>query len=295
MYEPFYGLTDRPFEPGVDPRYLLLTDGQLEVLDHLKYRIARGRGVTLLTGAAGTGKTTLLRTVERSDPNLAQKLVYLDNPTLTRAEFLQAVALGFELTPRARVSKVRLLQELAESLDALHRHATPCALIVDEAQQLPDALLEELRLLSNLGAEASTPFSILLAGQPELSARLNEPRLEHLKQRIASRCRLSPLSVAETGAYIAGRLAIAGGDPTSIFSADGVGAVFEHSRGIPRLIGTICDAALLAGYGAGARPVTGRLVHETCAELDLGSREQAAVAPPAPAVPGAIQPLGVGA
>ena len=265
MYERLFGLTDRPFEPGVDPRYLLLSDGQLDALAHLRYRIARGRGITLLIGPAGTGKTTLLRTATRCEPG-ADRLVCLDDPALTRAEFVSSLATAFGLGPRARSSKVRLLQDLAESL-ARRRDDAPCALIIDEAQQLPDALLEEVRLLSNLGTEAATPFSIVLAGQPELGARLDEPRFSNLRQRVSSRCYLVPLSEAETGGYIAGRLRIAGGDPAAIFGADAVGAVFRHSGGVPRLINTICDAALVAAYGAQCRPISAVIVEEVCAAL----------------------------
>jgi general secretion pathway protein A len=288
MYERFYGLRERPFEPSVDPRYLLLTGRHAAVLAHLRYRIASRHGITLLTGAAGTGKTTLLKSAIRCERRPDDIVVLIDNPALTRDEFLQAVAIGFELGPRAQESKTQLLHALTTALEAHRVAGSACTLILDEAQQLPDELLEEVRLLSNIGSDPATPFSVVLGGHPSLASRLNDPALDHLKQRIASRCHLEPMTLEETGSYIAGRLVIVGGNPLSVFDREAVRTVYQHARGIPRLISTICDAALVAGFGGQCRPVGADVVREVAAELDLpamamppaGHREHAEAPPP---------------
>src|SRR5205085_12312008 len=176
------------------------------------------------------------------------RVVYLNNPSLTRAEFIEFLAAGFGLTPDAARSKTRCLSELTEMLASRHAAGTMAALIIDEAQCLPDALLEEVRLLANIESASEKLLSIILAGQPEIAGRLNHASLRQLKQRIGLRCTLAPLTSAETASYITARLRIAGADAATVFTADAIQTIHERSGGIPRTVSVICDNALVSGF-----------------------------------------------
>jgi len=273
MYERHFGLRERPFELTPNPRYLVLTPSHEEALSNLEYGITSRKGITLLLGEAGTGKTTLLRKAltlkVRPGDTSSEGWVYLSNPTLSRHEFFEVLTSGFGLGPGARSSKAQLLLELQELLVDRHQRGLVSALIVDEAQALPHHLLEELRLLANIESDTDKLLPLVLAGQPEFAERLNEPRLRQFKQRIALRCRLDPLTLRETASYIATRLRLAGGDPAGIFTRDAVVAVHEASGGIPRTISVVCDNALLAGFADDRRPVDADTVREVSADFDL--------------------------
>jgi general secretion pathway protein A len=274
MYEQFYGLSERPFDLTPNPRYLLLTPRHREALANLDYGISARKGLIVMTGEAGTGKTTLLRRVmARGVAGLGQprsvRSVYLSNPTLERREFVEYLARGFGLSPDAHASKARLLVELEQALSELRRSNTHVALIVDEAQSLPVELMEEIRLLANIESETEKLLPVVLVGQPELSRRLNETPLRQLKQRIALRCRLEPLTLQESAAYVAHRITLAGGDPASVFSREAVVAIYERSRGIPRSINVICDNALLGGFALGARRIGTEVIAEVGEDFDL--------------------------
>ncbi len=283
MYERHFGLRERPFELTPNPRYLVLTPSHEEALSNLEYGITARKGITLLLGEAGTGKTTLLRKAltlkVRPGDTSSEGWVYLNNPTLSRHEFFEVLTAGFGLGPGARSSKAQLLLELQELLVDRHERGLVSALIVDEAQALPHHLLEELRLLANIESDTDKLLPLVLAGQPEFAERLNGPGLSQFKQRIALRCRLNPLTLRETAAYIAARLGLAGGDPASIFTRDAVVAVHEASGGIPRTISVLCDNALLAGFADDWRPVDADTVREVCADFDL--RPPRSALPPA--------------
>ena len=143
------------------------------------------------------------------------------------------------------------------------------ALVIDEAQSLPNELLEEVRLLANIETSTQKLLPVVLAGQPELAERLNEPELRQLKQRVALRCTLTPLNAVETAEYVAGRIRIAGGNSVAVFTRQAIDTIFAHSHGIPRLISVICDNALISGFAADTRPVTRQIVEEVCRDFDL--------------------------
>jgi general secretion pathway protein A len=269
MYEAFYGLGGRPFELTPDPRFLLLTRKHREALALVRYVLSGRVGLALLTGEAGTGKTTLLRAALHAPPRPGCCLVTLDNPALTRSEFFEFLADGFHLGREAGLSKTRVLRELTQSLTERQQDGGVSALLVDEAQSLSDELLEEIRLLANIETQQTKLLSILLAGQPELARRLGAPGLSPLKQRIALRSSLEPLSLTETADCIAGRLRIVGGDVSQVFTREAVRAVFTHAGGVPRSVSVICENALIAGFGVGARPIDSDLVMEVCRDLDL--------------------------
>jgi general secretion pathway protein A len=274
MYEQFYGLNERPFDLTANPRYLLLTPSHREALANLDYGIASRKGLIVLTGEAGTGKTTLLRRVITSGVTGTGRprnvrTVYLANPTLDRREFVEYLARGFGLPPETYSSKTRLLLELERLLLEFRRTDTSVALIVDEAQSLPHELMEEVRLLANIESDTDKLLPVLLVGQPELADRLNDRELRQLKQRVALRCRLEPLDLHQTAAYIAHRLTLAGADPASVFSRESVIAIYERSHGVPRSINVVCDNALLSGYALQRRPIGSDVIAEVGEDFEL--------------------------
>lgn len=271
MYEAFYGLRERPFDLTSNPRFLLLTGKHREALSNLQYGLMSRRGLTVLVGEVGTGKTTLVRAVVQEFENRGAIIGYLNNPTLTRDEFYEFLAAAFALPPAAAVSKTRLLVELADLLRARHAVGALTGLVIDEAQALPDFLLEEVRLLANIETDAVKLFPIVLAGQPELADRLNQPSLRQLKQRVALRCQLDALDAKETAEYVAGRIRVAGGNGVLVFTRQAVDAIHERSGGIPRLISVICDNALISGFAADRRPVSCDIVEDVCRDFDLSS------------------------
>lgn len=269
MYESFYGLRERPFELTPNPRFLFMTSRHREALTTLEYGLSARTGVALLVGDAGTGKTTVVHAALQSQQVRQSLAVYLNNPSLTRAEFVEFLAAGFGLSHDAARSKTRCLAELTDTLVARHSSGVMTALIIDEAQCLPDELLEEVRLLANIESAADKLLSIILAGQPELALRLNHPSLRQLKQRIGLRCSLAPLTLAETTAYIAARVRVAGGEASSLFTPDAVQLIHERSGGIPRTVSVICDNALVAGFALDRCPIDRNIVYEVCTDFDF--------------------------
>jgi general secretion pathway protein A len=271
MYLRFFGLRERPFDLTSNPKYVVMTPQHREALSTLDYGLSASNGITLLVGAAGTGKTTLLRTVLGSCGFSSKhtRAVFLNNPTLTRQEFLDSLAHGFQLTPEAARSKSRFLRELECALTECRRNDTIGALVVDEAQSLPYDLLEEVRLLANIQSKTETLLRVILAGQPGLADRLNDSELRQLKQRVGLRCALVPLDLRETALYIAHRISLAGGNPGDAFSRDAIIAIHERPGGIPRTINVLCENALLTGFAADQRPVGPELVLEVCRDFDL--------------------------
>jgi general secretion pathway protein A len=269
MYESYFGLRERPFDLTPNPRFLLLTGKHREALSNLQYGLASRRGLTLLIGEAGTGKTTLVRTVVDDLESKGGQIAYLNNPTLTRAEFTEFLAGAFQLPARARTSKTTLLEELSRVLNTRHARGELTGLVIDEAQSLPIDLLEEVRLLANIETATDKLLPLVLAGQPELAERLNHPSLRQLKQRVALRCQLESLDARETGEYIAARIRVAGGNSAMVFTRQAVDCIFEHSRGIPRLISVLCDNSMISGFAADRRPINREIVADVCRDFDL--------------------------
>ncbi len=270
MYEQFYGLQGRPFDLTPDPRYLVATSVHREALSNLEYASASRKGITLLLGDAGTGKTTVIRAAIAKQSERIH-CVHLHNPALTRVEFVEMLAAHFGLTERAHSSKTGLLLELEGLLRQRRAENETTVLIVDEAQSLSLELLEEIRLLTNIETNAEKLLTLIIAGQPEVAKLFTEHSLRQLKQRIALRCELRPLNLRETAEYVAGRIVVAGGAPVQMFTREAVQLIHEHSRGIPRTINVIADNALVNGFAAQQRPVTTELVREVCRDFDIAS------------------------
>src|SRR6266851_2150143 len=270
MYEKYFGLRERPFDLTPNPRFLFMSRRHREALTHVRYGLAGRPGITVIVGEAGTGKTTLVRTALSAPDVLASRVVHLSNPTLTRPEFFEYLAAGFGFESEAGTSKTRFLHQLEAAL--VGTDGGVLALIVDEAQSLSHELLEEVRLLTNVQGTGDRSLALMLVGQPELAAKLSEPSLRQLKQRVTLRCELLPFELKETAAYISTRVRCAGGSADGLFTRDAILTIHERSGGIPRTINVICENALINGFAADVRPVGRDIVLEVCRDFDLGER-----------------------
>ena len=268
MYREFYGLTETPFGLTPDLRYIFKTESYLEVTATIGYGVRNNKGLIVVTGEAGTGKTTTLRSaIQQFGEDVLP--VYIFNPFLTAAEFLEQLSDGFQLALPRSTSKPDLLMALGRYLSLRHARGLRTVLIIDEAHGLPSALLEETRLLLNFETNSEKLLQIVLCGQPELNETLNRQGLRQLKQRISLRCSIKPLNRVEVHKYIRFRLKTAGANRVNLFDDDAIELVCAASQGIPRVINNVCDNALLYGYAAGSDVVTRSVVDEVLESLDM--------------------------
>jgi general secretion pathway protein A len=211
----------------------------------------------------------LLRAALQSEECRNVRCIYLNNPALTRNEFIEMLANRFGCGAEAARSKTVLLEQLERTIRDRRAKGETTALVIDEAQSLGVELLEEVRLLANIETPTEKLLPLVLSGQPELAARLNDPALRQLKQRVALRCELNSFDLSETAAYIASRIKTAGGQASRLFTREAVQLIHEFSRGIPRTISVMCDNALLSGLAVGRQPVDREIVNEVCRDFDL--------------------------
>ena len=271
MYKSFYELSRNPFELTPDPNCFVPTTRHNEALAALYYGIRRHKGVVVVTGEVGTGKTLLLRCLLRLFKESKEiSYAYLFNCRLSATEFLYYTLSDFGV-PVSGQNKSKLLLDLSRFVSTRGLKGLTTVLIVDEAHNLSMELLEEIRLLSNLETNDDKLLQIVLVGQPELDEKLDSFDLRPLKQRIALRAHLSPLTAEETEKYIGERLRIAGseGRRVPVFSPEAVKAVHRHSRGFPRLINTLCENALIAGYARQMPTVSADLIKEVADDFRL--------------------------
>jgi len=259
MYLEFYGLKDFPFRLAPDPRYLFRTEGLLEVLANLQYGIETAKGLLVITGEVGTGKTTALRShLESQDPNMLS--AYIFNPLLSTDEFYETLASEFRLKPQA--TKSAMLRSIGGLLISRHLQKLKTVLIIDEAHLLPLELLEEIRLLSNFETSKDKLLQIILCGQPELSGVLDLPQMRQFKQRVSLRCQVNAMTLEESADYIRWRLQVAGANDEGLFKPEAIWVIHRVSGGIPRIVNNICDNALLTGYSQAAKNITIDIIRE---------------------------------
>lgn len=272
MYEKYFGFVDLPFRVTPEPAYFYSNPIYREALATLHYGIEARKGFIVITGEVGTGKTTLLKVFMSSAESVIHT-AFVYNPTLSFTELLRFILNDLEI-PHSTDDKIALMERLNEYLLDQLKKGQFVALLLDEAQRLSAALLEELRLLSNFETHKAKLIQIVLMGQPELEQRLDEPGLRQLKQRVALRCRLAPLKSDEVQHYIGHRLATAGYKGTELFERKAVERITFYSTGIPRLINVICDSALLIAYAASKHKVSAEMIEEVARDLKLAVAPQ---------------------
>lgn len=276
MYKEFFGLEDTPFTLTPDPRFIVFTPSYNEVLASLYYGLENAKGLIVLTGEVGTGKTTALRWIlRRLDSSVLAAYVF--NPRLSIDEFYHHVTQMLNI--KDWTNKAELLQVMGKVLEERHRRGLRTVLIIDEAHELSDYVLEEIRLLMNFESDNAKHLQIVLTGQPELREKLNQPNLRQLKQRVALRCKMHALpNVDEVERYITERLLIGGSDQPNIFTPGAIDFIFQCSEGIPRQINNLCDNSMLAAYAAGEQIIGRQIVEDVADNLDLLPRKDALLA-----------------
>jgi len=267
MYKEFFGLEDTPFTLTPDPRFIVFTPSYNEVLASLYYGLENAKGLIVLTGEVGTGKTTALRWIlRRLDSSVLAAYVF--NPRLSIDEFYQHVTQMLGIKDWS--NKSELLNAMGKVLEDRHRRGLRTVIIIDEAHELSDYVLEEIRLLLNFESDNAKHLQIVLTGQPELREKLNQANLRQLKQRVALRCNMHALpTVEEVERYITERLLIAGSDQPNVFTPGAIDFIYQCSEGIPRQINNLCDNAMLVGYSAGEMIIGRQIIEEVADNLDL--------------------------
>ncbi len=287
MYKKFFGLKENPFNVNPDPRYLFLTGHTQEALACLTYGIETRKGFILLTGEVGTGKTTLINKLLEWLHKERVFTAFVFNPRLSVSQFFDFMMADFGI-PCESHQKGQMLLKLNQWLLDRYQAGERAVLVVDEAQNLSPQMLEEIRLLTNLETSTEKLLQIVLAGQPELEQKLNQPQLRQLRQRITLRAKTRQLSLEETQGYIQERLRIAGAENPDIFSPEAVAAVHRYARGIPRVTNLLCEHALVSSFVDQKNPVPAEIVEEVARDFDLHVVDPLAQTPaqgPSPAIP----------
>jgi general secretion pathway protein A len=274
MYEQFFGLKERPFNVTADPAFLFFSRRHKEAFSHLIYGIKERKGFLEITGEIGAGKTTLCKALLNSLENNVKTALIL-NPDLSKTQLLKTILedLGVAIE---RNSSAFLTAKLNEFLIAQLSEDNNVVLIIDEAQNLKNSLLEQIRLLSNLETEKEKLLQIVLVGQPELRQKLRSPRLTQVRQRISVRYHILPLDRDEIDQYIKHRLSVAGSESSVRFSPQAIELIYQYTQGIPRLINILCDKTLLAAFVQETRFISRELLADCIEELEgkINKKEQ---------------------
>lgn len=266
MYSGFFGFNSPPFSIAPNPEFMYLSPRHTEALAHLRFGLGDAGGFVLLTGEVGTGKTTVSRTLLQELDELTD-VAFILNPTLSELELLAAICDELKIRYRKSDASLKLLgDKITQRLQKNHQAGKKTILIIDEAQHLQPAVLEQLRLLTNLETNTKKLLQVILIGQPELQQLLQRNDLRQLAQRITARYHLLPLTLPEVQHYVRFRLKVAGCE-RPVFSDKAVKKLFELSGGIPRLVNLLADRALLATYGQQQSMVEAQQVQRAAAEI----------------------------
>jgi general secretion pathway protein A len=266
VYLEYYGLTEAPFTITPNPRFLFYSGKHREAFNHLLYGIRERKGFVQLTGEVGAGKSTLCRALlEQLGDNFSTALIL--NPVLDADQMMKAVAMEFGLDCKG-MDRLEILSLFNEFLLRQMSQNRETVLIIDEAQDLTNDMLEQVRLLSNLETDDRKLLQIVLMGQPELRDRLNDHALRQLRQRITVRYHLKPLTRPEVAQYVQHRLQVSGAQGAPYFTTPALWRIYHYSKGIPRLVNAVCDKALLAGFVEQKDKIDFRLVGRALRELE---------------------------
>ena len=266
MYTGFFGLTSQPFSIAPNPEFMYLGTRHTEALAHLRYGLGEAGGFVLLTGEVGTGKTTVSRCLLAELPENTQ-VAFILNPTLSELELLAAICDELKIRYKKTDASLKMLTDkITAKLLKNHQSNINTILIIDEAQHLQPAVLEQLRLLTNLETNTKKLLQVILIGQPELQQLLQRQDLRQLAQRITARYHLMPLTLAEVAFYVQHRLAVAGCS-RPVFTQSAINKLFQLSGGIPRLLNLLCDRAMLGGYSQQKALIDAKLVEQAGQEI----------------------------
>lgn len=271
MYKNFYNFTEKPFNTTPDSKFFFPSAKHLEALNSLRYAIEERKGFVTITGEIGAGKTTVCRALLKNI-DLNTKLAIITNTHITSKELICEILDEFEIEYKGG-SKQKLLSHLNNYLIQQLASNINVVLIIDEAQNLAPAVLEEVRMLSNLETEKEKLIQIILLGQPQLKSKLENPKLEQFRQRIAVYYHITALNRIETEEYIRHRLGLVNPDAKDIFTPEAIEAIYNHSHGIPRLINLISDSALLSGYVSETKAITGQIIKDVVKERGFNYRQ----------------------
>jgi general secretion pathway protein A len=270
MYESFYGLKEKPFNLTPDPDYLYMSPGHENAYTHLEYAIQESKGFVVVTGEVGSGKTTLINYLLRKIPQ-AIHVGIINNTFVQPQELLKMICNEFEIQfedSDKTVLLTRLYGYLLEQFSKRER----VVLIIDEAQNLSEKTLEEIRMLSNLESEKDHLIQMILVGQPQLKEKLQRKSLEQFVQRVNVYCHLDALDKVEVENYIHHRLTVAGAQNLDLFDPEAIKGIYKHSLGIPRLINTLCDAAFVYGYADDVKVIGRDLIEAVAKARNLGAK-----------------------
>jgi general secretion pathway protein A len=278
MYESFYGLKEKPFNLTPDPDYLYMSPGHENVYTHLEYAIQESKGFVVVTGEVGSGKTTLINYLLRKIPQ-AIHVGIINNTFVQPHELLRMICQEFDLQI-ADADKTALLTRFYNFLLEQYAKKERVILIIDEAQNLSDRTLEEIRMISNLEAEKHHLIQMILVGQPQLKEKLQRKRMEQFVQRVTVSCHLDALDRNQVEGYIRHRLTVAGAQNLDLFDPEAIEAIYRHSKGIPRLINTLCDSAFVYGYADDVHVIGRDLIDAVAQSRSLGVQEDTPVSFP---------------
>ncbi|MEM0914286.1 MAG: AAA family ATPase [Planctomycetota bacterium] len=269
MYESFYRFERLPFENTPDPRFFYASEQHREALAAIEYTIRLRKGIVLVTGDIGSGKTTVGRTMLQRCGNNAT-IVQLLHGHQTGGELIRHILRALDVSLDDREDHTRMLEKLNRHLLEQNRRGRPVVLFIDEAQTLSDPALEELRLISNFDTDTAKLLQLIMVGQPELRDRIASPAMSALRQRIVMAKQLRPLSIHDTAGYIAHRIRAASADPKAVgvsFAGEAIQTLYQFTQGIPRLVNVVCDNCLLVGYVREARRITAPMVRQVVDDM----------------------------
>jgi general secretion pathway protein A len=271
MYCQFYDLKEKPFNVTSDPAFFFLSNRHREAIAHLSYGVTQRKGIVVITGEIGAGKTTLCRFfLNQLGKNI--KTAFILNPHFSEVQLLEAIINDFGIRAKNK-TRLSFILELNRFLLEESQSGNNVVLIIDEAQNLKPQTLEQVRLLSNLETEKNKLLQIVLVGQPQLNYKLNLYELRQLRQRIMVRYHIAPLEGDEIKPYINHRINVAGSKNRIEFTGEALKAIYEFSGGTPRLINIICDRALLAGFVAETDIIDLNIINKCIEELSSYSIE----------------------